>query len=155
MTPSPTFDLCTNLDDVQRVRDVLLLGRWHGRWLLLRDEHGWRLPSTRFEPSERLERTVRRGLYEQTGGLLAQGRMLGLLDDGSHHVPLYVCALYGVETPVRHAGQLVPCDIDVASRLLRDQAWMRSGVDVLGAAHALYGRLQRKSPVSLRDARWL
>lgn len=97
---------------------------YQGKLVLIEDECGFHLPRTQPEAGEPVEKSLRRLLYEKTGGLLGKCHELGSIvkdvDGQEHETVLFVGEVQCIERP-RLESQAYFCDVNRAFTLLREK----------------------------------
>lgn len=99
---------------------AVLAGFYHGKLVLIEDEDGFRLPRAASEAGEAPRKTLRRVLYEKTGGLLGTCHELDtLVDRGGQETDIFVGEVQYFERPPDERG-IYLCELPKAFRLLKD-----------------------------------
>ncbi len=97
---------------------------YQGKLVLIEDERGFHLPRTQAEAGEPVEKTLRRLLYEKTGGLLGQCHELGSIvkdvDGQEQETSVFVAEVQCIERP-QLESQAYFCDVNRALTLLREK----------------------------------
>ncbi len=97
---------------------------YQGKLVLIEDERGFHLPRAQAEVGESVEKTIRRVLYEKTGGLLGQCQELGSIvkdvDGKEQETTVFVGEVQCIERP-QLESQAYFCDVNRAFTLLREK----------------------------------
>ncbi len=97
---------------------------YQGKLVLIEDERGFHLPRAQPEAGEAVTKTLRRILYEKTGGLLGQCHELGsIVKDVNGHeqeTTVFVGEVQCIERP-QLESQVYFCDVSRAFQLLQEK----------------------------------
>ncbi len=99
-----------SLPSLETISEILVVPFFDKKILMIEEEDSdhHRFPAIRLEQAESLEKTVRREVYAQTGALVKQSGLLGILkfidpldSSNCNNIPIYVAQVYRIEnTPL-------------------------------------------------------
>ena len=128
------IDPSESLPKIDLIKEILVIAFTDEKILMVTKENqGPRFPEILFEQHEALEKTVRREIYNQTGALIKNSRLLGTLTFKSEiqqentYIPIYIGQITAIENTV-----LMPktirrklLDIEDCYTELKDEYWTK------------------------------